>query len=147
MSSHANTPNILQVKLQRTFIGPEGLRLLAPALTKLQGLRVIDLRGNDLRAVGIRHLCCALPSATALQLLDLSCNGLGSTAAGMLATALTRAPNLHGITLARNPLLDDGVHLLAGKLLSHGNDVLQVLSPPVFSTDYKDSIATMLLPS
>lgn len=105
---------------------PEGFKLLAPALPKIAGLRILDLRSNELGDAGARQLCAALPAASALQLLDVSSNGLGAAGAGMLAAALPLAPTLHGISLACNPLLDEGVCVLASKLIGTGNAVLQV---------------------
>lgn len=119
----------VQVRLQRTGMGPEALRYLAPSLPRIEGLRILALQHNDLGNTGARHLCAVLPVSSALQLLDLSSNNLDCSVARMLAAALGRTPCLHGICLADNPLLDDGVRLLAEKLLGFSNTVLQVPPP------------------
>ncbi len=97
----SNLPALVRLRLCDNRLGPPGARRLA----RLQGLRWLDLRGNEIGDAGAEPLS----QLTQLVRLDLAHNGI----TGPGARSLSKLQRLVQLDLSRNPVGHSGARSLA----------------------------------
>lgn len=99
-------------------LGSDGMRLLAPCLSRMQMLQQLGLSRNDIGDAGIETLCLALHQVTSLMSLNLERNSITSRGCKMLAIAITPLLMLQRLFLCGNHIAARGVRELAPAIVS-----------------------------
>jgi Ran GTPase-activating protein (RanGAP) involved in mRNA processing and transport len=99
-------------------LGSDGMRLLAPCLSRMQMLQQLGLNKNNIGDTGVQALCISLPRVTSLVSLNLERNAITSLGCKMLAVAITPLSMLQRLFLCGNNIAARGVRELAPAVVS-----------------------------
>ncbi|XP_033124583.1 leucine-rich repeat-containing protein 45-like [Anneissia japonica] len=123
----ASDTMVTELRLSDCMIGDEGIKLLAEGLSKNAALRVLDLKGNNIRSGGTEALGQLLRHNHNIKRLLLEWNSLGldGNAFAMFADGLTINNCLEVLDLRNNQMSHDSAGELA--MVLQKNSTLKVL--------------------
>eukprot|EP00696_Hemimastix_kukwesjijk_P007964 gnl/Hemi2/2008_TR715_c0_g1_i1.p1 gnl/Hemi2/2008_TR715_c0_g1~~gnl/Hemi2/2008_TR715_c0_g1_i1.p1 ORF type:complete len:681 (-),score=245.99 gnl/Hemi2/2008_TR715_c0_g1_i1:102-2144(-) len=118
---HQHTEDPTYLSFNDSFIGDEGVSLVAQALARSPNIHTLDLRGSNIRAEGAVHLADIIRANTTLVNLNLEWNAIGVGDKGVLALceALSMNSSIQTIDLRNNHISPEGGNIIAQMLKSN----------------------------
>lgn len=115
--------------LRGNWLGDEGAAMLADAMqrNRLPSLQELHLRWNRIFSSGADALARALPSTPLLRVADLGANWLGDLGASHIADACAQLPRLNTLRLDNNGIGEADTSLAAFARMLSSADQLRVL--------------------